>query len=86
MCSHVEEDVSAVYQSLPIQELVDTVSGMFGVPRGHVLPVKNYEKEINVNNDVSILALHSLRQILRAAEDFMFNLLDTLEDDKKEDD
>ncbi|XP_060577917.1 interferon-induced protein 44-like [Ruditapes philippinarum] len=76
VCSNVEEDVSTVFQSVAIQELVDTVSNIFGVPRNHVLPVKNYEKEINVRDDISLLALYSLRQILRASEDFMFNLLD----------
>ncbi|XP_045177429.2 interferon-induced protein 44-like [Mercenaria mercenaria] len=82
VCSHVEEDVSTVFQSLAIQELVDKVSGILGVPRSNVLPVKNYEKELSVTNDVSILALLSLRQILRATEDFMFNLLDVLDDEK----
>jgi hypothetical protein len=84
VCSYVEEDVSTVFQSVAVQELVDTVSNIFGVPRSHVLPVKNYEKEINVRDDVSLLALHSLQQILRASEDFMFNLLDMLDDEKDE--
>jgi GTP-binding protein EngB required for normal cell division len=76
VCSNVEEDVSTVFQSVAIQELVDTVSNILGVPRNHVLPVKNYEKEISVRDDISLLALYSLRQILQASEDFMFNLLD----------
>ncbi|XP_060580067.1 interferon-induced protein 44-like [Ruditapes philippinarum] len=83
VCSNVEEDVSRVFQSDTIQELVDTVSNILGIPRSHVLPVKNYEKEINVRDDVSLLALHSLRQILRASEDFMFNLLDMLDDERE---
>jgi hypothetical protein len=83
VCSNVEEDVSTVFQSDTIQELVDTVSNILGIPRSHVLPVKNYEKEINVRDDVSLLALHSLRQILRASEDFMFNLLDMLDDERE---
>ncbi|XP_045177399.2 interferon-induced protein 44-like isoform X2 [Mercenaria mercenaria] len=84
VCSHVEEDVFTVFQSVAIQELVDKVSDIFGVPRSHVLPVKNFEKEIFLRNDVSILALLSLRQILRATEDFMFNLLDFIDDKKKD--
>ncbi|XP_053392905.1 interferon-induced protein 44-like [Mercenaria mercenaria] len=84
VCSHVDENVSKVFQSTAIQELVDKVSDMLGVPRSHVLPMKNYEKEINVRIDVSLLALLSLRQILRATEDFMFNLLDLMENEKKD--
>ncbi|XP_053403377.1 interferon-induced protein 44-like [Mercenaria mercenaria] len=84
VCSHVEEDVSTVFQSVAIQELVDKVSHMFGVPRNHVLPVKNYEKELTIRNDVSILALLSLRQILHATEDFMFNLLDLMDKEMKD--
>ncbi|XP_053403864.1 interferon-induced protein 44-like [Mercenaria mercenaria] len=84
VCAHVEEDISTVFQSVAIQELVDKVSDMFGLPRNHVLPVKNYEKELTIRNDVSILALLSLRQILHATEDFMFNLLDLMDKDRKD--
>lgn len=80
VCPQVEEDVTNVFQSDSVRDLVDKVSDILGVPRSHVLPIKNYEKEIDVRYDVSILALLSLRQMLRAAEDFMFNYLDDLDD------
>lgn len=84
VCAHVEEDISTVFQSVAIQDLVEKVSNILGVPRSNVLPVKNYEKEINVKTDISILALMSLRQILRATEDFMFNILDSFDNKDSE--
>ena len=80
VCSHVEEDLSSVFKSDAVCEVVENVSQILGFPRGHVLPMKNYEREIETSNDVSILALISLRQMLRATEDYMFNCLDELQD------
>jgi hypothetical protein len=51
-------------------------------PRSHILPVKNYESEIDVNNYVNILALFTLQQMLHFADDFMYNYLDQLEEAK----
>ena len=84
VCCHVEGDVSKVFQSSVIKDLVDKVADMFGISRSHVLPVKNYEKEIDTQNDVSILALRTMRQILRATDDVMFNLADETEVKKSE--
>lgn len=81
VCQYVEEDVTLTFCSEAIRNLVDKFSDMFGVPRSHVLPVKNFEKEIDVRTDVSILALIALRQILRSSEDFLFNFIN----DKKKD-
>lgn len=84
VCYEAEADVTTTFKSEAIRNLVDKVSDIFGVPRYHVLPVKNYEKEIDVKTDVSILALVALRQILRSSEDYLFNYLDMLEDKKKD--
>ncbi|KAH3798707.1 hypothetical protein DPMN_152309 [Dreissena polymorpha] len=46
---------------------------MFGFPKNHVFPVKNYENEIMLEDGVNILALLALRQILLFAEDYMDN-------------
>ncbi|XP_060583836.1 interferon-induced protein 44-like [Ruditapes philippinarum] len=79
VCSYVEEDITKVYQSKTIKNLVDKVSNIFGVPRSFILPLKNYEKEINVDKNVSILAMHTLKRLLLSAENHLFNFLDTLD-------
>ena len=75
VCSLVEIDVSQVFRSPAILEQVDKVSQLFGVPRHNVLPIKNYEKEVKLNDDINILALMALVEILRASEDFLYNYL-----------
>ncbi|KAH3817364.1 hypothetical protein DPMN_118897 [Dreissena polymorpha] len=51
---------------------------MFGLTRNHVLTVKNYENEIELDDNISILALLALRQILYFSEDYIKVLQDKL--------
>ncbi|XP_046567344.1 interferon-induced protein 44-like isoform X2 [Haliotis rubra] len=81
-CPHVEEDPGTLFYSPAVSELVEQVSQLIGLPRAHVLPVKNYEKEMELVDDVDVPALISLRQMLRFADDYLYNFLD--EDDKDE--
>ena len=82
VCEITGEDLSQVFHSQTIQETVDRVSQIMGLPRSHILPIKNYELEIDVNDYVNILALLSLQQMFHFADDFMYNYLDQLEDAK----
>ena len=82
VCEITDEDLSQVFHSPTIQETVDRVSQIMGLPRSHILPIKNYESEIDVNDYVNILALLSLQQMFHFADDFMFNYLDQLEEAK----
>lgn len=83
VCSGVEEDVTYVYQSKKIEDLVEKVSDMFGVPRNLILPMKNYEKESDVRTDVSILAMLTLKRLLLSTENHLFNFLDEIDKKKK---
>ena len=76
ICSEVEDNSSNVFKSKGIKEQVDNVSQLFGIPRNHVLLVKNYESEIEMKQNVNILALMTLRHLLRATRDYMFNFQD----------
>ena len=76
VCPKVEEDVSQVFRSVAILEQVEKVSQLLGTPRNNMLPIKNYETEIELNDNINILALIALSQMLRASEDYMFNFLD----------
>ncbi|XP_046567399.1 LOW QUALITY PROTEIN: interferon-induced protein 44-like [Haliotis rubra] len=81
-CPHVEEDPGTLFYSPAVSELVEQVSQLIGLPRAHVLPVKNYEKEMELVDNVDVPALISLRQMLRFADDYLYNFLD--EEDKDE--
>ncbi|VDI33808.1 Hypothetical predicted protein [Mytilus galloprovincialis] len=76
ICERTEEDLSNVFYSPLVKETVERVSQIMGLPRSHILPVKNYESEMDLNDNVNILALMSLQQILHFADDYMYNHLD----------
>ncbi|XP_053376755.1 interferon-induced protein 44-like [Mercenaria mercenaria] len=76
LCKDVEKNVSQVFKSETVEEHVEKASQLLGLPRGNVLPVKNYENEMQLEDNISILALLSLRQILYFAEDYMENMMD----------
>jgi len=66
-----QDNYTNVFKDKTIKRLIETVSEMFGVPRNNVLPVKNYEQEMEVETDVNILALLALRRLQQLAADRM---------------
>ncbi|XP_069123056.1 interferon-induced protein 44-like isoform X2 [Argopecten irradians] len=76
----ISDDVSKVYFSPAMKECVDKVAMVMGLPRSHVLPVKNYEFEVELDQNTNILALLSLRRLLHFVDDFLYNRLDEIED------
>ncbi|XP_033728204.1 interferon-induced protein 44-like [Pecten maximus] len=78
ICEDISDDVSKVFFSPAMKECVDKIALMMGLPRSHVLPVKNYENEIGLNQNVTILSLLSLRRILNFVDDFLFNKVDEI--------
>lgn len=76
ICPMVENDVSRVFISKAILEQVTKISQLLGIPRNNIFPVKNYESEIKLNNNVSVLALVALNEMLNASDDFLYNFMD----------
>ncbi|KAJ8309041.1 hypothetical protein KUTeg_013915 [Tegillarca granosa] len=66
-----EEDISVVFKSPAVRDMVDKVSQIIGLPRAHILPLKNYEKEMELEDGINILALLTLKQILHFADDYL---------------
>ncbi|XP_064607826.1 interferon-induced protein 44-like [Liolophura sinensis] len=83
LCPMVFEDVDATFRSTAVKNMVDKTAELVGVPRSHVLPIKNYESEIELDVNVNILALLGLRQMLWFADDYLCNQADLLQ--KEED-
>ncbi|CAC5394346.1 unnamed protein product [Mytilus coruscus] len=65
-----------------IQETVDRVAQIIGLPRSHILPIKNNESEMELNDNVNILILLALQHILHFSDDYMYNYLDEIEEVK----
>jgi hypothetical protein len=61
--------LNTIYSPI-IKEAVDSVSQIMGLPRSHILPMKNYESEMELDDGVNTLALMTLLQVLR----FMISL------------
>ncbi|XP_053383601.1 interferon-induced protein 44-like isoform X3 [Mercenaria mercenaria] len=80
LCKEVEKNVSCVYHSPTVKQAVEKASQILGLPRAHVLPVKNYEDEAELDDNIDILALLALRKMLHFTEDFMHNLIDKRND------
>lgn len=64
-------NVSKTFSVPAIKDLVDKAADLVGLPRAHILPVKNYEMEMELREDINILALLALRQILNFANDYL---------------
>ncbi|XP_033754699.1 interferon-induced protein 44-like [Pecten maximus] len=82
ICEEISDDVSKVFFSPAMKESVDRVAMVMGLPRSHILPVKNYECEVELDQNTNILSLLSLRRILHFVDDFLYNKLDEIEADQ----
>ena len=65
---------STSYNSQNVYSAVEAASVKMSVPKSHVLPVINYETEVELDTEVDILALLALRQILRFADGYFDEL------------
>ncbi|XP_045159993.2 interferon-induced protein 44-like [Mercenaria mercenaria] len=70
LCKDVKKDISFVHTSQIVEQHVDKASNLLGLPRANVFPLKNYENEVQLDDNISILALLSLRQMLYFSEDY----------------
>ncbi|XP_061186906.1 uncharacterized protein LOC133195036 [Saccostrea echinata] len=71
ICPLVDDDVRRIFNSEACKQAVNKAAEVIGLPRSHVFPVKNYEKETQLQIPVDILALSALRQTLVYADDYL---------------
>ncbi|KAK3714131.1 hypothetical protein QZH41_012266, partial [Actinostola sp. cb2023] len=73
-CEKVNKDVQHVYRSIIIRDIVATVGKeLLGLPENQIFPVRNYEKEDDLYDDMDILLLHVVRQMLYSAQGHIEN-------------
>ncbi|XP_052285298.1 interferon-induced protein 44-like [Dreissena polymorpha] len=73
-CHDVASTIKNLFTSKTLEDAVNKVSGLLGLPRNNILPVKNYENEMQLDDNISILTLLALRQLLHFAEDYIEHL------------
>ncbi|XP_056000050.1 interferon-induced protein 44-like [Ostrea edulis] len=83
ICPDVEEDVTNTFKSSSISDAVEKVSDIMGLPRAHVLPVKNYESERKLKTGIDILVMEAIERCLDFADDFMDEQLDKMASEGK---
>ena len=83
ICPDVNDDVTNTFTSSAVCDAVEKVADIMGLPRGHVLPVKNYERETKLKTGVNILLMEALELCLDFADDFMDEQLDKLASEEK---
>ncbi|KAK5907051.1 hypothetical protein CesoFtcFv8_004937 [Champsocephalus esox] len=68
ICPETAKDVTQVYKSRIIQDMMNKAGDLLGMSTSYVVPVKNYSSELdlNVNNDV--LLLRAVDHILQYAD------------------
>lgn len=78
VCSHTLRDIALVYRSAKVQQLIAQASLKIGIPVCHILPIKNYTHEIELDTCVDILSLSALQQMLRFTDNYFDESLVTL--------
>ncbi|XP_057188414.1 uncharacterized protein LOC130553458 isoform X2 [Triplophysa rosa] len=77
-CPLVNKDLKKIYYSKKIKEKMQICHDKLGVLMCNIFPVKNYHEEIDTNDKVDVLILKALDQIVRLADDRLFNSSGTL--------
>lgn len=72
----VKGDLSTVFHSQEVKERAEKLAHALRLTPYTVLPIKNIDHEQKITTNINILALHNLRQMLRAADDYLQNYLD----------
>ncbi|XP_029911884.1 interferon-induced protein 44-like [Myripristis murdjan] len=70
-CPQIQKDLKNVYLSKKLKETMEQFSQLVGIPMSYIFPVKNYDEEINIKDDVDSLILSALRQIIDFGEEFI---------------
>ncbi|XP_023250934.1 interferon-induced protein 44-like [Seriola lalandi dorsalis] len=73
-CPEVKKNIRDVYKSKYLKELMEKLNVKLGVPLNCIFSVKNYHKEIDIDDDIDALILSSLRQMINYGEDFVNSL------------
>lgn len=67
-----------MFTSSAVCDAMDKVADVMGLPRAHVLPVKNYESETKLKTAVDILLMEALQRCLDFVDDYMKEQLDKM--------
>lgn len=68
----VNKDVTKVYHSIAIRDLVHKVGSILdGLPENQIFPIVNYKEQVDMEDAMDILLLYPLRQMLSNAQNYL---------------
>ncbi|KAM8748583.1 interferon-induced protein 44-like [Acanthopagrus schlegelii] len=70
-CGETEKNLRNVYKSKHVKKKMKDFSATVGIPMNCIFPIKNYSKEIDINDDVDSLILSALRCMIDFGDDFI---------------
>ncbi|XP_052812628.1 interferon-induced protein 44-like isoform X2 [Mya arenaria] len=70
----LEDNWKTTFKDPKVKECVEKAATVIGISRNNVHPVKNYEIEVEVDEDLNVLSLLALRQIIHLSMDHMENV------------
>lgn len=83
VCASTRADTSAMYSSALIRDRCVHAANCLGLPPMTVLPMRNHDMDLSLDDDVSILALYNLRQMLKTADSYLrTNFMEELRADR----
>ena len=68
LSSELQDDVTAVFRSEEMETFVEEAHNTFGSISSNIFPMQNYGSQVNASLPINILALHTLENILRLAD------------------
>ncbi|XP_041660880.1 interferon-induced protein 44-like [Cheilinus undulatus] len=68
-CPEIKKDIKCVYKDKALEKKIDKFSADTGIPWNYIFPVKNYAREIDLNDDIDCLILSVLRNLINFGED-----------------
>uniref|UniRef100_A0A3Q1AQ45 G domain-containing protein n=1 Tax=Amphiprion ocellaris TaxID=80972 RepID=A0A3Q1AQ45_AMPOC len=68
VCPDTAKDVTNVYKSNIIQEVMNKAGALLGMSTSYIVPVKNYSSELNLDVNTDVLLLHAVDHILQYAD------------------
>jgi len=80
-----EGDITQVFHSKTVRDLVVAVTHKFGVAQNMVFPVQNYSSETENDMGIDILLLRTLRQILRCSKTCIEDMIEREQGKQRQD-
>ncbi|XP_008404805.1 interferon-induced protein 44-like [Poecilia reticulata] len=77
-CPLVKENLTNIYRSVYIKEIMQEVSSKLGMPLSCIVPVRNYVEELDLDLNSDVLLLSAVIQMLRFADNYFDEISDQL--------